>query len=119
MKSAGKMLWVIGGLIVALLVVAVLIGWICWFSKPGTYEQRFDRIETGMTETMVQDIMGSEGDLTKKKYQITGDNRQRVWVITEKGYRLVLVVVFDTDSRVLTKGMYKTRLLDEIIFKDM
>jgi hypothetical protein len=112
-------LWRIGGETLVAVAVALVIALIWWYAKSGPYEQRFDQIQIGMTEATVEDVMGSEDDLTRKKYRITGDERQRVWVVTEKGYRLELVVVFGSDSRVLTKEIYKTRLLDEVIFKDL
>jgi hypothetical protein len=90
-----------------------------WYSRPGTFEQRYNRVEVGMTEEKVQNIMGSEGDTTGKKYRITGDERQRVWVVTEKGTRLEIVVVFDDNSRVITKDIYKSPVIYERIFKDL
>jgi hypothetical protein len=109
----------IAALTVGVLLFGIVTYFVYWYSMPGTFEQRFDRIEVGMTEKRVQDIMGSDGDATGKKYRITGDERQRVWVVIEKGTRLEIVVVFDGDSRVATKDIYKTIVIINELFKDL
>jgi hypothetical protein len=111
----------IGALIVAFLVVGFVVYLIYWITTPGDYEGRFDRIKVGMSEKEVEDIMGSEGDITAKtkKYAITGHNRQRVWAVTEKGENLELVVVFDADSQVVTKQIYKSSVILNEILKDL
>jgi hypothetical protein len=104
------------GLIVGMFVVLVVIYWIL---TPGNYESRFSRIEVGMSESQVLDIMGSEGDSTHKQYRIAGDNRQRVWVVKERGQRLEIVVVFDDDWRVIAKDLYKSSVMLNEVLKDL
>jgi hypothetical protein len=107
--------------IVAILLVGTVIYSIYWITTPGDYEQRFDRIKVGMSETEVQDIIGSEGDFTAKtkKYAISGNNRQRVWVVREKEEQLEIVIVFDANSRVVTKEIYKSSAILNRLFKDL
>jgi hypothetical protein len=106
----------IAGLIVGIFVVLVVI---YWTLTPGNHESRYSRIEVGMPERQVLEIMGSEGESAQKGYRIAGDNRARVWVIKEKGQRLEIVVVFDDDSRVIAKDMYKSSVIMNEILKDL
>jgi hypothetical protein len=106
----------IAALILALVVVGAVIYLIV---TPGDHEARYSSIEVGMSEKQVQDIMGSEGDSTLKNYRIAGDNRQRVWLVKERGQRLEIVVVFDTRSRVVAKDIYKSSLIVNYILKDV
>ena len=47
-------------------------------------------------------------DPAAKKYRITGDNRQRVWTVCEKGQQMQMVIVFDSNSRVVDKEIWKS-----------
>ncbi len=114
--------WRITGLIVVILVVGMVIYLIYWIRTPGDYQQRFDRINVGMSEQEVEDVLGSEGDVTAKtkKFLITGNNRQRVWHLKEKGDHVWIIVVFDGNSRVVNKEIEKhSVILNDYIFKDM
>jgi len=90
---------------IAAIVVVILV---CWMITPGQSERRFYQIQTGMSEKNIQNIMGSDGDSAGKKYRITGDKRQRVWVVHEKIKQIEIVIVFDSDSRVAGKEIYKS-----------
>jgi hypothetical protein len=107
------------GITVIIVVIAFVGIIIYWASTAGTYESRYYDIQVGMSESEVQDIMGSKGDSTGKGYRITGDNRQRVWLVEEKGQRLEIVIVFDSNSRVITKEIYKSSLIVNQLLKDM
>jgi hypothetical protein len=102
-----------------IVAIAGFVGTIYLTVTPGDYERRFSRIKMGMAEKDVQDLMGSEGNSTYAKYIITGDNRQRVWVIKERGQQIVFVVVFDASSRVVAKELYKSSQIINYMFKDM
>jgi hypothetical protein len=106
---------------IVILCVSIVIYSIYWITTPGNYQQRVDLIEVGMSEKQVEAIMGLEGDFTAKtkKYAITGSNRQRVWVVGEKGDQLEIVIVFDADSRVVTKEIYKSSAILNRLFKDL
>src|SRR5882672_2509569 len=99
--------WKVLAIIGLIVAIAVVLAVIYWTTTPGDYERRFSRIEVGMSEKDVQNLMGSEGKSPLKKYAIAEDKRQRVWVITERGQQIEFVVVFDADSRVVTKEKYK------------
>ena len=90
---------------IAAIVIVILV---CWMIIPGQAERRFDQIQIGMSENVVQNIMDSNGDSVGKKFRITGDKRQRVWVVHEKLRQIEIVIVLDKDSRVAGKEIYKS-----------
>jgi hypothetical protein len=114
--------WGITGPIVVILFVGMVIYLIYWVTTPGDYQQRFNRINVGMSEQEVEDVLGSEGDVTAwiGEFPITGNNRQRVWHVKEKGDHVWIIVVFDGNSRVVNKGIEKhSVILNDYVFKDL
>jgi hypothetical protein len=90
------------------MIAIAAAGLATWTVTPGDQERRFRQIRAGMFEGEVRSIMGSSGDPAAKKYRITGDNRQRVWTVCEKGQRMQIVIVFDSTSRVVDKEIWKS-----------
>src|SRR2546421_8045544 len=90
------------------MIAIAAAGLAVWTVTPGDQERRFRQIRAGMFEGEVRIIMGSRGDPAAKKYRITGDNRQRVWTVCEKGQQMQMVIVFDNSSRVVDKEIWKS-----------
>jgi hypothetical protein len=90
------------------MIAIAAAGLAVWTVTPGDQERRFRQIRAGMFEGEVRIIMGSSGDPAAKKYRITGDNRQRVWTVREKGQRMQMVIVFDSNSRVVDQEIWKS-----------
>ena len=90
------------------MIAIAAAGLAVWTVTPGDQERRFRQIRAGMFEGEVRIIMGSRGDPAAKKYRITGDNRQRVWTVCEKGQQMQMVIVFDSSSRVVDKEIWKS-----------
>jgi hypothetical protein len=115
MKRWLKLAAILGGIIgVAVVVAAIYLA-----TTPGDYERRFSRIEVGMSEKEVQNLMGSDGKSPSWKYAIAEDKPQRVWVIKERGQIIEFVVVFDADSLVIMKEMYKHSQVLNYLLKDV
>jgi hypothetical protein len=86
----------------------IIVGY--WLMLPGKSETRFRNIRVGMPRLEVQEIMGSNGDSTEKRYRIADKEQQtqKVWLAREKLKDIEIVVVFDDDSRVIAKDIYKS-----------